>query len=129
MSRRLGINATDQLEGERAVADMKDERGRCWVTSEDVTLEEEYFLEDFLIKVEKIMSGFDPDHLKKLVIQFETEYEEYSVRMSLGHWRPETDVEMNTRVNDAASRLVRMQSAQETKERAILKALQEKYGA
>ncbi len=88
-----------------------------------VEVQDGFTLKDFLSKVETMMTGFDPEYLDKLEIVFETYFESYEVQMVLSHWRPETDKEMEER----ATTILQAQSAQESKERRQLAALQRKY--
>jgi len=90
----------------------------------EITVEQGFTLKDFFAKIEKMMAGFDPEYIEQLEIEFNTYYGEYEIRMTLQHWRPETDAEMNER----AGRILQVASAKETKERALLAQLLERYG-
>lgn len=102
---------------------MTFKRGRKQEIAE-VEVQDGFLLKDFIDKIEKVMSGFEPTYFDELEIVFETFYEEYAVRMRISHWRPETDAEMEER----ELLCLRAQAVQETAERAMLAKLQEKYG-
>ncbi len=84
-------------------------------------------LKDFLDKVEAMMTGFEPEHLKELKVEFDTELDEYSINMTIYHDRPETDQELAERITREVVTTIRAAEAQEKKERGALAALQERY--
>lgn len=105
-------------------------RNQIRVSSAPVDVGEKGFapLKDFLDMVEKIMTGFEIEHIPELEIEFSCDdYGEFpgQTMMVLSHFRQETDEEMKHRLFANLT----IEAAHEKRERATLEALQKKYGA
>lgn len=98
------------------------------VSASRLLLEGSNSLKEFLTEVEKMMTGFEPEYLEKLNIEFESETDNYDVTMTISHIRPETDDELVQRVSREVLATVKAGEMNEKRERAALEALQEKYG-
>ncbi len=95
--------------------------------SSSIELDTGWTLKDFLDKVEKMITGFEPEYLTKLRVDFETELDEYAINMVIWHDRPETDEELTSYITKEVMRSIHAAEAQETKERAALEALKARY--